>query len=52
LVINIDRISWGRLMNRIYGNPVETEVDLISRNLSVWVYIYMKYCARYICARM
>jgi hypothetical protein len=40
---------WGRLMNHIYENPVETEVDLLVRILSVSVNI--KKYARYICAR-
>jgi len=44
-----DRMIWGRLMNNIYWNPVETEVDLIAGILSVCVNT-QKY-ARYICAR-
>jgi len=38
-----------RLVNHIYENPVETEVGLIARIMSVCVNI-QKY-ARYICAR-
>ena len=41
-----DRMIWGRLMNDIYENPVETEVDLIARILSV--YINIKKYAMYI----
>jgi hypothetical protein len=32
-----NRMRWGRLMSPIYGNPVETEVNLIARILSVCV---------------
>ena len=44
-------IEWfgDRLMNHIYENPVDTEMNLVARILSVCVNI-QKY-ARYICAQ-
>jgi hypothetical protein len=38
-VSNFDRMLWGRLMSYIYEKPVETEVYLLARILSVCVNI-------------
>ena len=45
-----DRIRWGRLINNIHENRVETEVHLLARISSLCVNV-QKY-ATYICAIM